>query len=224
MKYPEYKEVLINGRVRVCLEKVLAQDMVGKTLVDVGCSYGWLAYVMSDQGLKKFVGVDPSATAIEFARKKNRAADFRVGRAERLPLKDETADVVVMFDVIEHVAKWAETAALSEAYRVLKPGGVLLLSTPNYHWLMNMFDPVWYWGHRHYRAETLKNVLEKIGYKKVKMEVRGGVWFSWYLWWLYAAKRILRRPMPRNRFLEKKDDEQFNVLGVHTIFCEARKS
>ena len=57
---------------------------------------------------------------------------FVCGDATRLEFEDGSFDAVTMFDVLEHVPD--DHRALSEALRVLKPGGYLLVSTPNEHW------------------------------------------------------------------------------------------
>src|SRR4029077_8739391 len=54
---------------------------------------------------------------------------MRHGNLAELPLDDATVDVVVNFQVIEHL--WDQTQFLRECLRVLRPGGTLLISTPN---------------------------------------------------------------------------------------------
>ncbi len=52
----------------------------------------------------------------------------------------------------------------SEAYRVLKKGGVFYLSTPYDNFFAKIFDPAWYFGHRHYSLNRLKNFAELNGF------------------------------------------------------------
>ena len=95
---------------------------------------------------------------------------FLGGDATALPFPDESFDTVTMFDVIEHVP--ADAVALREAWRVLRPGGHLLLSTPNEHWRFPyhaVLRPVCppeealfaEWGHvrRGYRREALERLV-----------------------------------------------------------------
>lgn len=58
--------------------------------------------------------------------------EFVCGDATKLPFEHNTFDAVTMFDLLEHVSD--DKAAIVEAFRVLKPGGYLLLSTPNENW------------------------------------------------------------------------------------------
>ena len=99
-------------------------------VVDVGCGDGLATSVaVAANPGHHFVGVDWSADALRQAR----ARGLRLVRAgvdrRGLPLASEAADVVIMSEVIEHLVD--TDSALEEAWRVLKPGGSLLLSTPN---------------------------------------------------------------------------------------------
>lgn len=218
-----YNNYPITGRFRVCLELVREEKLKGKTLVDIGSSDGLLISKLKNSGLRKIIGVDPNENKIKIARKKNHQANFFVSTADNLPIKDNFADFATMFDVIEHVPKGGEVNALNEINRVLRPNGVLLLSTPNDNFVMNLLDPAWYLGHRHYKVNNLKRVLKKSGFQVISSKIKGGIWFSLYLIWLYFLKHVFKIKTPRSSFLEKKDDMQFNKNGIHTIFIIARK-
>jgi SAM-dependent methyltransferase len=219
-----YKEVSISGRVRHCIELLKSQNIKGKFIVDVGCSNGLIAHHALPLKPKKFVVIDPSSKAVNIAKKNNKSGSFFQSTAAKLPVKDNTADLVLMFDVIEHVPVGTELEALSEAARVLRKKGRILLSTPNNHWLMNLLDPAWYLGHRHYKLNKIKEFIRIAGFKVESAEVRGGVWFSIYLLVLYFFKWVLKKPQFRNRTLETLDDRQFsNKGGMHTIFIVATK-
>jgi SAM-dependent methyltransferase len=97
-------------------------------VLDVGCAYGLVLARVPD-GLHKF-GIDVSEHAIEEAARRVPDADLRIGNAEReLPFPSDFFDVVTCNDVIEHLEN--PERALANIHRVLKPGGVLYLNTPN---------------------------------------------------------------------------------------------
>ncbi len=96
----------------------------GSVLVDVACGGGLLAPHVAAKG-HRHVGVELSPTASALARA--HGVDVVRGDAQRLPLADACADVVVAGEVLEHVPDLA--AAVSEACRVLRPGGTLVLDT-----------------------------------------------------------------------------------------------
>ncbi|HEY7021869.1 MAG TPA: class I SAM-dependent methyltransferase [Ktedonobacterales bacterium] len=222
-QYVDYQKVPVAGRFRSCLEMAQAQDLPGKVIVDIGCSNGLVAHYLVAQNPKTYVGIDPSAAAIQQAQASVAGAEFYQASAEQIPAQDDTADIVLMFDVIEHVPAGTEIQALKEAYRIMKKGGVLLLSTPNAHPLTNLLDPAWFVGHRHYRPLQIERFVTHVGFELVSLEIRGGLWSSLHLLWFYVMKWVFRNPMPRSRFLEALDDKQFRKSGIYTIFAVCQK-
>ena len=104
-----------------------------RRVLDFGCGTGYGAHRISPE-CASITGVDVSASAIDFARDHYQAArlDFRhIAPVERepLPFADASFDVVLSFQVIEHVPD--ADRYLAEAARVLAPGGVLVVATPD---------------------------------------------------------------------------------------------
>jgi SAM-dependent methyltransferase len=102
-------------------------------IIDVGCGDGAALAVAAqyDPGRNpahRFAGIDWSADALRQARAR-RLTVVRGSVHPRLPVADGAADVVIMSELIEHLVD--PDSVLEEAWRVLKPGGTLLLSTPN---------------------------------------------------------------------------------------------
>jgi len=222
MKYPD--EVKIIGRVRVCLESVKSLELKGKVLVDIGSSFGWLEKEISGWGLKKIISIEPNGEALNFAKKNNPGVDFRKGSALKTGLPDSFSDIVILFDVIEHVPKFTEFKVLNEVARILKRGGVLLLSTPNNHFLNNLLDPAWFFGHRHYSIKKIIDLLEKPGFKIERFEIKGKIFAPIYMLWFYINKWLFRGYFRETRWLDEKHDLSYRGFGLHTIFVEARKT
>lgn len=217
-------EIPIIGRVRICLEILRRQDLYGKTVVDLGCSFGWLEReLVRDKA--KLIGIDSDKEAISFAQKiLRRKAEFIFGDALEMPLEKNIADIVVFFDVIEHLPQDSEKKSIREIHRVLKKGGLLFLTTPNDHFLINLLDPVWYFGHRHYEASYLKRLLRTEGFKIIHHSIRGNFLNPIYAIWFYATKFFLRKKQPRNRFLEAISDYGYNIEGgIYEHFILGRK-
>jgi len=112
------------------LAEVLRSSAGPAVIVDVGCGDGSaLAVAARHNPGHRFAGIDWSGDALRRAH----ALDLTVLRAAvtapGLPVADGAADVVIMSELIEHLVD--PDGAIAEVRRVLRPGGSLLLSTPN---------------------------------------------------------------------------------------------
>lgn len=105
----------------------LAKD---KHVLDVACGEGYGSAILT-RVARRVIGVDIAKDAVAHATA-NYATDitsFLEGSATSIPVEDDSVDVVVSFETIEHLAEHEEM--LSEIRRVLRPDGVLLISSPN---------------------------------------------------------------------------------------------
>lgn len=99
-----------------------------KKIIELGCGVGLLTNALHQKGLD-IVGSDISQTAIDYARAKYPGLDFRVFDAEQMPWPDSSFDLVLSFDVLEHLHD--VDGHLNEVRRILAPDGCYLLQTPN---------------------------------------------------------------------------------------------
>ena len=102
----------------------------GKRVLDAGCGAGYGSAELA-RTAERVVGVDRAPEAIEFARAHYADAklSFEEASCEALPHADGSFELVVAFEVIEHLEDWQ--GFLREARRVLVPNGQLVVSTPN---------------------------------------------------------------------------------------------
>ena len=102
----------------------------GKRVLDAGCGAGYGSAELA-RAAERVVGVDRAAEAIEYARAHYAAANvtFEEASCESLPHADGSFELVVAFEVIEHLENWR--GFLQETRRVLAPNGQLVVSTPN---------------------------------------------------------------------------------------------
>jgi ubiquinone/menaquinone biosynthesis C-methylase UbiE len=102
-------------------------------LLEVGCSWGYIVGNLSAPARSKF-GLDPNRLDLKHAtRKYGNHVTFLAGIAEMIPLESASFDCLILSEVLEHT--FDEEAALAEADRVLKPGGLLILTVPHAGWL-----------------------------------------------------------------------------------------
>ncbi|MBO0803958.1 MAG: methyltransferase domain-containing protein [Nocardiopsaceae bacterium] len=112
------------------LAAALAARPGPQVVVDVGCGDGAATHqVRLLDPRNTVIGVDWSATALARARARGLAVVQGGTDGAGLPLADSCADVIIMSELIEHLVD--TDAAADEARRVLRPDGILLLSTPN---------------------------------------------------------------------------------------------
>ncbi len=112
------------------LERLLPLE--GSHIVDVGCGGGWLARELAARGAR-VTGTEISEDQLAEARGRGSAGGriaYLVGPAQALPLPDACAEAVVFMNSLHHVPETAMGDALSEAGRVLRPGGRLLVAEP----------------------------------------------------------------------------------------------
>lgn len=101
----------------------------GKNVLDIACGEGYGTHLLSTVAAS-VVGIDISAEVIDHARSRyGDKVTFSVGSCTSIPLPDASMDAVVSFETLEHVAEHEEM--LAEVKRVLRPGGILILSTPD---------------------------------------------------------------------------------------------
>ncbi len=102
----------------------------GKRALDAGCGAGYGAAELARAALN-VVGIDSSLDAIEYARANYALTNltFEQASCEALPHSDGSFDLIVAFEVIEHLANWSRF--LREARRVLAINGQFIVSTPN---------------------------------------------------------------------------------------------
>ena len=121
-------------RIRALIERVHGAKGAAAELdvLDVGCNAGTQCLVWAEGG-HRVVGVDINAPLVELADRRAReaglAVDFRVGSATELPVDSGSMDVCISLVLLEHVEAWE--VCLDEFARVLRPGGVLYLTTTN---------------------------------------------------------------------------------------------
>jgi len=108
-----------------------SQLVSGATVLDAGCGTGYGTQTLAMSGARRVVGVDISEEAIAYSRREfsDEDCEFVLGDLEQLPFEEDSFDVVVCFEVIEHVEH--RSAVIAELRRVLRPSGILVLSSPN---------------------------------------------------------------------------------------------
>ena len=173
----------------------------GRHVLDAGCGDGaFLAFL--NRLSFRVTGIELAEAAAARARRRCPAADIQIASLEEpLPFDDESFDAVLFSEVLEHL--FDVHGALAELNRVLKPGGLLLLTTP-YHGLVKnvLIALVAFEGHydpvrspiRFFTRQSLDRCLWRAGFRPVEWQTLGRVWPIWRS--VFVVARRVDRPGP----------------------------
>ena len=164
----------------------------GASVLDMGCGNGSFLAQFQDRGWKLY-GTDFSPTGIEIARANFPGIEFFLADSSA-PTGDVLqrvgqVDAIISTEVIEHL--YDPRGFLRNAYALLKPGGVLVLTTPYHGYLKNValavagkldqhFTVLWDHGHiKFWSRKTLTHVLEEAGFAEVCFAGSGRLPYLW---------------------------------------------
>jgi 2-polyprenyl-3-methyl-5-hydroxy-6-metoxy-1,4-benzoquinol methylase len=148
----------------------------GKHVLDYGCGTGYGTALISKK-CSQIIGIDIADEAIDYATSHYQSPTLsylkiQPAEAAPLPFPDSTFDVVISFQVIEHVIN--VSAYLKEISRVLVPGGQIVIATPDRFGRLFSFQQPWnIWHLREYSGFQLQNVLSE-HFSNVKIMHIGG--------------------------------------------------
>lgn len=134
---------------------VLAEDFVHGDVLEVGCGEGRGISRLVDKA-KSFTALDKIDEALQKLRHQYPQAKFISGSFPPFSAQADAFDVVLSFQVIEHIRD--DKFFLQEIHRVLKPGGVALLTTPNRPLSLTR-NP---WHEREYTSQELLNLAQRV--------------------------------------------------------------
>lgn len=214
------REQYVGGNLRI--DRAIAAVGPGRRLLDLGCGDGVLGQALRDR-FEEVVGADISESALEAAARRGLITQRINADSPPFPFPDSTFDAITCLDLIEHV--FEPRVLVTEIARILAPGGVLYLATPNMRYLLRIkelalgrfpktsgdTEYAWDGGHLHYfTPQDLRELLAERGLRTVSEWgiVSPGVRGNW-------KYRLLRAVLPER--LERE------LLSIE-IFTKAVKS
>jgi len=139
----------------------------GARHLDIGCGTGQNLQLLNSLNPAQVVGIDLSPLALELARKASPHSELvRTDLNRALPFGDQSFDVATIFSVLYHRWVESELAALIEARRVLRSGGLLLITEPAFPALAREIDII-DMAARRYRLRSFVDLLRAAEYEVV---------------------------------------------------------
>jgi ubiquinone/menaquinone biosynthesis C-methylase UbiE len=173
-----------------------AQVVAGKKVLDAACGLGYGIEILSRAGAAAVTGVDldPEAIAEAKSRIGEHAKELVAGDLRKLPFEDDSFDVVISFETIEHVEE--PEKALAELRRVLRPDGVLVISSPN---------PDAYVGHNEHHVHEFRPAELRDAVSSLFQNVTG---FRQDAWLGSVIRPLGDAAIPDERLRTSADDDE----------------
>lgn len=137
---------------------------------DLGCGTGELIEQFALQSCDKLIGIDSSPEMLDQARKRlanNQNIELRLGELEHLPMKNKEIDTAIMNMVLHHISQ--PKSSINEVFRVLKPGGIFILSDFEKHdkeKIKEIMGGSW----MGFEKQEIKAWLTEFGFKVMNMD------------------------------------------------------
>jgi ubiquinone/menaquinone biosynthesis C-methylase UbiE len=160
----------VNKRLDVVFNELLIEDIRDKKLLDAGCGTGWFSKFSAERGAN-VTSMDLGENLLAKVALKCKSERI-VGSILEIPFQDNVFDYVISSEVIEHVPD--PFKAMQELFRVLKPGGSMVLTTPNKVWyfailVANTFKLRPYQGLENWTGwYEMKRKLQRIGFTDIR--------------------------------------------------------
>jgi 2-polyprenyl-3-methyl-5-hydroxy-6-metoxy-1,4-benzoquinol methylase len=126
----------VNKRIHIIFDRLLQNDdLNGKLLLDAGCGTGWFSTKAAARSARVF-SMDLGSSLLNEVRRKCASARL-AGSVLSIPFASDTFDYVICTEVIEHTPD--PRGAVSELMRVVRPGGIVIITVPNKNWIFSLW-------------------------------------------------------------------------------------
>ncbi|HRS05618.1 MAG TPA: class I SAM-dependent methyltransferase [Candidatus Ratteibacteria bacterium] len=188
-----------------------------KRVLDIGCFIGYGESRIFSQA-KEIIAIDSDDDAINFARNRSiPGVKFEKAEATSLPFLDDTFDIIIAFQLIEHIPPDEVETFLCQVRKILKKKGLLFITTPNRKFRLMPFQRPFNSEHyQEFTAKGLLRVLEKnFGNVQIK-GIRAKKWIE-----EIERRRVRKSPLIKikkhfekiySNIVNKKGNGEFNRL------------
>jgi SAM-dependent methyltransferase len=189
----------------------LCGPLVGQTVLDIGCGEGRFCRMLSEHGAVT-VGLDPTVPLLDTAQTRHPGGKYAIGSGEDLPFEDDAFDVAVFYLTLIDIPDFRK--AISEAARVLKPGGRLVIgnlachaSTSPTGWIRDEDGKKLYFPIDYY-SDELTQLVEWAGIRVINYHRP----LQWYMEAFLGCGLILKEylePVPSSEQIAQNPDLEY---------------
>lgn len=169
--------------ILAALERALGPALGRARLLDLGCGTGF-TLTQLPRGARA-IGLDSSPTALHLARRRASGAGLVRGSAYALPFASGAFDGALALDVLEHLDD--DRGAARELARVLRPGGVAIVTVPAFQALWSKHDEALE-HRRRYRLAEIESLVREAG-----LHIEHSTYYNFFLFPVVAASRLFDR-------------------------------
>jgi len=193
------------GRRQLFANEMARANIRQSSLVlDVGVGSGSNLRMLAEMKFPQVIGLDPNPDVVQICQDKG-FMSVQQGSVSDIPFSSESFDFVLATDVIEHVED--DLAALEEIYRVLRPGGYVLITVPAFQSLWGLQDEV----ALHCRRYRLGELLERVG--SARLAIVRSYYFNYLLFApIWTARQVIRLARIRLRSENEVNSPLINRL------------
>jgi len=180
----EKKHWFFKARKNILAHFIKQYSRPNSRIFDFGCGSGYLVGELQKGGYDSY-GMDFEKTAVDYGLSSG-IKNLTVGTGEKTEYSNESFDMVISFDVLEHIEK--DSAAVGELVRILKTNGKILITVPAFMWLWGVQDEV----SHHFRRYTIKSLTE-VFKSFPEIQIVRKTYFNTFLFPVIAAVRLISR-------------------------------
>lgn len=200
-------------------------------VLEIGCGQGDLTEKLSNE-YKRVIAFDISSVGVKKARERvdmNCNCDFLICDAIKLPFSSHLFDVVIFSEVLEHVID--QKMCIQEIYRIIKPGGCLMLTTPNSSEIhRNIIKLVHKLLRKPYKSSSqiIDNPLSPSKLKRLLLpyftiEKKRGILYTLPYLQILNSQRLINLSNRASEFIEERN--LLSDFGLYQcLMCRSRKS
>lgn len=194
-----------------------------KKVLDAGCWTGSFEKALIEKGIDtELTGFDENEAALNTARREFPRFKFIKGMLTDPDVNFVSSyanyfDTIIFLDVIEHLPLQTELKVIKTLHLLLKPGGVIIMSTMADH-IFNFIDPAWFCGHRHYKLSNIREITKNSGFQDEEVLKIGNLYWDLDLLYFYIYKHVLRKQYTTSKSMTDKIMKGFKTPKIPTRF------